>query len=688
MPVVGFDLAFSRVLADGKPWGDVGPYEELRGTLRFASDPASEFNARITDLGLAPRNHKGLVEFASDVSIILPVDRERGSGRLMLDVVNRGNRVALPNFNRSARRAPIDKDTPVDLPIDLGDGFLMRRGYTVVACGWQFDTPDFPALITMRQGQQAIGKDSKPLVGRVYMQLQAPVDTRNFLLSDKNHRPYPAYDMSERSAVMEVRDMPDGDAQPVPRDFWRFGRIGDNGEYIPDPGYICSEKGFKKGLLYQIAYTTNWAPVLSLSFAALRDCVSWFKYNSGAVAPPIEDIRYAYAYGRSQTGRYLRTYIYNDFNRDEQGREALDGIIANVAGGMRGEFNQRFGQNSKDRNNMMTQLFPFASVPQTDLETEETDSLHRRLDERGSRLKVFYTNTSAEYHRGDASLVHTDPDGRLDLDPPQSPLGNLDPPESPLTKGGLRGVNSRVYHFSGTEHGLGTWPPTDNTETGEGFHRAQNLRSVIDYTPLLRACLANLDRWVSEGVPPPPSNHPRIADGTAVPPSALKKTFDRIPGASYPERHALPRRRDYGLREDVEQVTTLPPRFVGTGNRYGSLVSAVDDDGNEVAGIKLPEVAVPLAAHTGWTLRHPDIGGERQLLMFAGGTIPFARNEAERRANGDPRPSITERYKDRDDYLSRVRTAAGELVSKRHLLEEDIEVCLAQAAKFWDYFTT
>ena len=164
-------------------------------------------------------------------------------------------------------------------------------------------------------------------------------------------------------------------------------------------------------MLYQIVYTTPWAPILGLSFAALRDCVSWLKYSTDAVAPPITGIRYAYAYGRSQTGRYLRTYIYNDFNLDEQGREALDGIIANIAGGMRGEFNQRFGQNSKDRNNMLAQLFPFASVTQTDPETQQTDSLHRRLDQRSSRLKVFYTNSSAEYHRGDASLVHTDPDG-------------------------------------------------------------------------------------------------------------------------------------------------------------------------------------------------------------------------------------------------------------------------------------
>ena len=553
----------------------------------------------------------------------------------------------------------------MDIPVDLGDGFLMRRGYTVVACGWQMDTPDFPTLITMKQGQTARDSRGNGLVGRVYVQLQSPVDTHNFLLSDKNHKPYPAHDMDEHGAVLEARDMPDGDAEPIPRDFWRFGRIDDNGDYVADPGYICSEEGFEKGRLYQIVYTTDWAPVLSLSFLALRDCVSWFKYGANGHEAPIQGIQHAYAYGTSQTGRYLRTYLYNDFNRDEGGREAFDGVIANIAGGMRGEFNQRFGQNSKDRNHMLTQLFPFASTPQTDIETEETDSLHRRLDDREGGPKVFYTNTSAEYHRGDASLVHTDPDGKQDI------------PEN---------INARIYHFAGTEHGRGTWPPVEWAESGDGMNRAQNLRSVIDYAPLMRACLGNLEGWVEADVAPPPSQHPRVAEGTAVPPSALKPIFGTIPGANYPKRHPLPRRRDYGLREDVEQVTTLPPRFVGDGKTYGSLVSAVDQDGNEVAGIKLPEVAVPLATYTGWTLRHPDIGGETQLLVFAGGTIPFPTTEAQRMTTGDSRRAISERYESKDAFLSMVEDHAAKLVSQRYMLEEDIETSLAQASKFWDYF--
>jgi hypothetical protein len=349
--------------------------------------------------------------------------------------------------------------------------------------------------------------------------------------------------------------------------------------------------------------------------------------------------------------------IYFDLNLDEQGREALDGVIANVAGGMRGEFNQRFGQNSKDRPHTMPHLFPFTDAPQRDPVTGETDALHARLDARGSPLKVVYTNSSAEYHRGDASLIHTDVDGKRDA---------------------VHGPRVRIYHFAGTEHGLGVWPPTDTrpatADPTGAVERSRNLRNVIDYAPLLRACLVNLDRWVSEAVEPPPSRHPRIDDGTAVTPDELRPVFDRIPGAAYPRHHALPRRLDFG---------TLPPR---PGPAWGSRVSAVDTDGNEVAGIRLPEVAVPVAAFTGWTLRHPDIGGAEQRLTFAGATLPFARTRSERESNGDPRPSIAERHASRAAYLERVRQAALALVAQRYLLEEDVEVSVAAAARLWDCF--
>ena len=660
MPVTQLDLALRRPLADGRSFGDVGPYEELKGRLRFAVDPTHAANARITDVERAPRNRDGRVEFAADVAILLPVDPTRGNGRLIVDVVNRGNTVSVPNFNHASRPV-FGPDTDPHPPVDVGDGFLMRRGYTVLSCGWQCDVPELPGLLRL-YAPEARGADGRPLRGRVYVNLQAPEAVPHFLLSDRGHLAYPAADLEEPNAALLVRDQLDGPPQAIARSRWRFGREAD-GRVIADPRYVWLKGGFEKGRLYQVAYTVVGAPVLGLGLAAVRDAASWLRHEPSS--PAAGAVRRAYAYGRSQTGRFLRTLVYWDLNLDEQGREAFDGIIANVAGGMRGEFNQRFGQNSKDRPQMMAHVFPSTDVATTDPVTATTDALHRRLDARGSPLKVFYTNTSAEYHRGDASLVHTDPDGLRDV---------------------AHGPHTRVYHFAGTEHGLGVWPPTDTTviaaDPSGWRERSQSLRGTIDYGRLLRACLVHLDAWVTAGVEPPPSRHPRVDDGTAVPPEALAKTFDRIPGACFPRHHARPRRLDFGADPELRVMGQIPPR---EGPRFGSLVSAVDDDGNEVAGIAVPEVRVPLASHTGWTLRHPDTGGAEQLLVFAGGTLPLPATRRAREASGDPRASIEERYASREIYLDRVRDAARELVAARYLLPEDVELSVARASRLWDW---
>jgi hypothetical protein len=661
--VTHFDIALQRPLAEGRAFGDIGPYEELKGRLRFAVDPSHEANARITDIGRAPRNRAGLVEFAADVSILLPVDRARAGGRLLVDVVNRGNTVAVPNFNHATRPVFVAGADP-DPPIDVGDGFLMRRGYVVVSCGWQCDLPELPGLFRLYAPEARA--DGVPLRGRVYVTLQAPEPVSHFLLSDRGHLAYPAADLDEPNAVLLVRDQLDGPPQTIPRSAWRFGRLVD-GRVVADPRYVWLQGGFAKGRLYQVAYTAVGAPVLGLGLAALRDCASWLKHGAAVPSPAGGALRRAYAYGRSQTGRLLRTLVYWDLVGDEDGREALDGIVANVAGGMCGEFNQRFGQNSKDRPQMMAHVFPSTDVAATDPVTGASEALHRRLDARGSRLKVFYTNSSAEYHRGDASLVHTDPDGLRDLTP---------------------GPHTRVYHFTGTEHGLGVWPPSDTAPVAADpsgwIERSQNLRGTLNYARLLRACLVNLDRWVTGGVEPPPSRHPRLDDGTAVPPEALAKTFERIPGARYPAHHARPRRLEFGADPERRVLSQAPPI---EGPRFGSLVSAVDDDGNEVAGVALPEIRVPLAAHTGWTLRHPDIGGAEQLLVFAGATLPFARTRRQREATGDPRPSIEERYPSREIYLERVRAAARGLVAARYMLDEDVELSVTMAGRMWDWLT-
>ena len=654
MPVTTFDVALRRPLASGAPFGEVGAYEELKGRLHLSVDPANAANARVTDLVLAPRDAAGRVTFTADVSILLPIDRRRANGRVLLDVVNRGNTVAVPNFNRATRPA-FGPDSDPNPPIDVGDGFLMRRGFVVASCGWQCDVPRIPGVFRL-EAPEARGPDGGRLQGRVLVQLQAVARVPHLMLSDRGHVPYEVADLDQGDAVVTARDHLDGEAETIPRDQWRFARA-DRGRVVADPTHVWLEGGFAAGRIYQVTYTAIGAPVLGLGLVALRDCAAWLKHGGEATGNPAAGVlRWAYAYGRSQTGRLLRTLVHDDVNVDEHGREALDGIIANVAGGMRGEFNQRFGQNSKDRPNAMAHLFPFTDRPQSDPLTGRTGGLHARLDARGSQLKTMYTNTSAEYHRGDASLIHTDVDGKDDHAP---------------------GPHTRVYAFAGTEHGLGVWPPSDTqmapADPGAPVERAQLLRSVVDYAPLLRACLVNLDRWITEGVEPPPSLHPRVADSTAVAPEALAPAFAGIPAARYPWRHARPLRLDF---------TTLPPR---AGPAWGSLVSAVDADGNEAGGIRLPQIVAPLATHTGWNLRHPDIGGSEQLLVFAGATIPFAWTRQEREATSDPRPSVEERYASRAAYLARVREAGVALAGERYLLDDDVELCAALAARFWDW---
>src|SRR5215467_5785280 len=268
MPVTRLEIRLRRPLANGVSFADAGPYEELKGTLHFAIDPKRAANERIADVALAPRNDAGRVEFESDVSILLPVDRRSASGRVMLDVVNRGNMVAVPNFNRATRPTFVPGADP-DPPVDCGDGFLMRRGFVVISCGWQIDLPEVPGLLGLR-GPEALDASGNRITGRVYTQLQTPAPATHLLLSDRGHRPYPAASLDERDAVLLVRDQPDGEPTTIDRSRWRFARA-EGGSVVPDARYIWLEGGFEKGRLYQVAYTAIGAPVVGLGIAALRD---------------------------------------------------------------------------------------------------------------------------------------------------------------------------------------------------------------------------------------------------------------------------------------------------------------------------------------------------------------------------------------------------------------------------------
>ena len=659
MPVTRLEITSQKPFANGQLFGEAGSYTQIDGTAHFAVDPLHPANETIADIKLAPRNADGLVEFSADFRILRPDDPGKGNRRLLLDVLNRGKALALRNINSAPDIAP-------DAPMDPGNGFLMRQGYTIVWCGWQHDVPDMPGLLRIHVPEAMEG--GKPVSGRIVVTFQPNAVVQSQYLSDRMHRAYPANKLEDWESVMTVQEDEDAREQVIPRKQWWFARLED-GRPIPDPCYVHLEGGFQPGKVYQVIYTTTGAPVAGLGLAATRDIASHLRYDS----PPLPQgegwgegvypIDHAYAFGVSQSGRFLRSFLYHGLNYDESGRAVFDGFMPHVAGGKRGEFNQRFAQPSSQATRSVNSLFPFADSAQTDPDTGLTDGLLSRLASQGELPKVMYTYTSSEYWAGHGALVHTDVEGQHDVEPPDA---------------------VRVYAFAGTQHALGGLPLTD-TDPVDGY-RGAHAFNCLDYRALLRAALVRLDCWVSDGVIPPKSQYPRISDGTAVAPTTVAEGLEVAPGVELPKPVRKFTRLDFGPDPGVPSVV---PATVG--RDYPCFVSQVDADGNEVAGIRLPLVSVPLATHLGWNRRHADIGGEGQTLStggasggtLRGSSIPFAATLSEREETGDPRLSIEERYASRQDFLGQIENAARQLVDVGYLLEEDVEPLVAQAGEHY-----
>lgn len=659
MAVVGWEITARGPYADGRAFGEVGAYERVDGVLRFAVDPVHAANAGIVDLDLAARDAAGMVAFAADFCLLQPVDAARGNRRLLFDVVNRGRKVAPRHINRAAPEA-----VPT-ASIDPGDGFLFRRGWALAWCGWQWDVHRSAALMGL-DAPTAFAQ-----AGTVRVWFQPNMLHRHKLLADRVHQPYNAADRDQPDAVLRVRDWPDGPPTTIPRDCWRFAH-DENGSPVPDDACIWMADGFTPGKVYEVIYRTRRAPVVGTGLLAVRDCVAFLRYGNEAGR-----IDTTYGFGVSQSGRFLRHFLYTGLNVDEAGRQVFDGLLIHVAGARRGEFNHRFAQPSDQHQPSFGHLPPFLDRGQgagdrgqqaealgtrhAALSTPPEGVLLDRQRALGGVPKIVATNTAAEYWRGDTSLMHTDMAGTRDIEPPEE---------------------TRIYFFASTQHGPGVVPLVDFNPNDEA--RGRHGFNAVDYAPLLRAALVNLDRWVVEGMEPPPSVFPRLADGTAVPMADALAAYAGIPGVTLPDPARLPKIRRVDLGPDAARGIGRYPTVPGA--PYPVFVAAPDADGNERGGIRMPDVSVPVATYTGWNPRHPETGGAEQIMPMQGSTFPFARTAAERQATGDLRPSIAERYPSRDEYLAQVRTAARALVADRYLLPEDVPVAEQIAAERYDYF--
>ena len=659
MPVIAARITNREPYAAGQPFGGCGEYERIDGVLTCAVNPGHPANAAIVDLRHAPRDDDGRVRFDADFTLVAPVDPARGNGRLLVEAVNRGRRRMIPFFNRAP--AP-----PIDSPeLPAGDGFLQRRGYSVLSVGWQWDVYRSAALIGLEAPPVLL--DGQPVTGQCCVEIRPHTAENTRRLSNRDHRPYPAADRDDPGAMLLMRDWEDGPDTLLPRSEWQFARDDGAGGIIPSAGHICLAGGFQPGKIYRVIYTAANPVVVGCGMLALRDAAAWLRAPdpSRPVAPA--GYRYAYAYGISQSGRLLRTMIYLGLNMDEGkpgagGRAVFDGLLPHVAGGRMGEFNHRFAQPSCQSNPGFGHQFPFADNTLTDPLTGQTDGLLRRLRAGGTGAvpKIIYTNSAAEYWRGDGCLTHIDGTGKVDLAPADE---------------------TRHYLFAGAQHLPGA--PEARDGAGPDGSAGAHPYNAVDYIPLLRAALVNLDRWASEGVAPPASRHPRRDDGTAVRQSEYLANWPAIPGRRIPSLPRLWRVRELDLGANADAGIAAYP--VAEGREYPHLAPAADADGNDRPGIRLPDIAVPVGTHTGWNLRHPGTGAPEQLQSMQGSTHWFAPTAALRRAAGDPRPSLEERYAGRDDYAAQARAAVEQLAAEGYILDEDVEIVVSNSLARYDY---
>ncbi len=610
------DAAVTRVEIASRADLPIANYERITGKVYFAVDPTLTANQIITDIALAPRNEKGLVEFSADLEVLQP--KTKGNGTALVEISNRGGKGLNNMFDMPASRSATD----------FGDSLLFDQGFTLVWIGWEFDIPNRDGLLKL------YAPVIKGITGTVRSEITVERRATSESLGDRSQVPYAVADPD--SATLTVRDGVNGKRMPIARDQWKFSSDMTHVEYAA---------GFEPARIYEVVYTAKDPAVVGLGPAAVRDYVSYIKQQG--------DVQRAIGFGVSQSGRFLRTFLYYGFNADEKGKRVFDGVWAHVAGAGRGSFDHRFAQPSRDGHPLLNLFYPSDIFPFTDeSETDGgiTDSILARARKDGVVPKIFYSNGAYEYWGRAASLIHTSIDGKKDVGP------------APET---------RVYFIAGAQHGANAQPVKTVT---------QNRANPTDYRFAMRALLIDLNSWVTNGTAPPDSKIPRVGKDELVAVGALN--FPKVPGIALPKEPYYAWHLDFGPDFRSKGIVANDPPKVGT--PFPVLVPQVNADGNETAGIRLPEQLVPLATYTGWNLRDPKIGAPDVIYNMVGSFIPFAKTKAERVASGDPRLSIEERYKDKEEYLRKVKEAAVALSGAGFLLKGDVDKVGEKAAARWD----
>ncbi|HEX3342731.1 MAG TPA: alpha/beta hydrolase domain-containing protein [Pseudolabrys sp.] len=622
----------------GYSFPGVGQYEVITGIATGEVNPNSLQNSIITDIKLAPVNPSGNVVYQHNFYILKPVNLGQGNHKMMYEPPNRGGKTY-----QTLNNTPSGTNDPAALTDAnmLANSFLWTRGYTTVWTGWENNLGPLTGL-TATASLPVAGTN---ITGPGYEYIVTGAAT--FTLA------YPAASGKQGApdAVLTHRVHLDDPPVVVDKSGWAYTDAFNTAiKLVPGP--------FVNNDIYEFSYLAKNPTVNGLGLAAIRDFNSFLRYASqddmGTPNPLKGDVTRIYTETSSQPARTLNDFVHLGFNQDENGRKVFDGMLQWIGAGDGLNMNYRWSQTKRTNRNRqellyLEGLFPFANQTLTDPISGTTDGRYKKCSETSTCPLAMEFYSANEYWVKAGSLMSTDPMGKVDL------------PDHP---------QARLYLLSSKQHG-GAGDPTS-----KGL--CQQFLNPLDSAPVQRALWEALDQWSTRGVAPPPSQVPKLSDGTLVPPLPQSAVgFPKIPGVTYTGLKTTRYRFNLGPDFYKNFIPTInPPVFTppyednpANGPIYPSYVPKTDSDGNDIAGVRLPELTVPLATYTGWGLRSGVWANDG--CEASGQYIPFKATAAERMAAGDPRPSVQERYPSFAMYRSGVMRAINDLVRNRFMLCDD-----------------
>ena len=638
----------------------IGQYEYITGVATGEVDPRNPQNAIITDIELAPRNANGHVVYQHNFYILKPVDLSHGNHKMMYEPPNRGGKTyqTLNNTPTPTGAGLPNGDDPASItdPTALDDSFLWTRGYTTVWSGWENNLADLtqrPLPFTATASFPVItNPNGTPITGPGYEYIVT--GAASFTLA------YPAASGAQGApnAVLTHRVHLDDVAQVVPTTGWAYTDATNTAIKLTSGNFVNND-------IYEFSYIAKNPTPNGLGLAAIRDFNSWLRFSRtddmGTPNPMFGDIQRIYTETSSQPARTLNDFVHLGFNEDERHHKVFDGMMQWIGAGDGLNMNYRWSQTKRTERNRQEELYleglyPFANVPTYDPISNTSDWRYKRCEQTNTCPLATEFYSANEFWVKAGSLMSTDPTGRFDL------------PDHPLT---------RLYLLSSKQHGGAGNPTTRGL--------CQQLNNPLDSAPVQRAMWTNLDEWSTHGIQPPDSEVPKLRDGTLVPPLPQSRVgFPHIPGVTYTGLKTTRYRFNYGPDFYRTFIPTINPPVItppiednpANGPIYPSYVPKTDSDGNDIAGIRLPELTVPLATYTGWGLRSGVWANDG--CEATGQYIPFPATKAARVAASDPRPSVQERYSSYTDYRNKVIKAVDDLVRARFLICDDTQAMVTR----------